>query len=165
MEVGGHRHTPAALPPGKSQYPLYRRLGGPQRRSRQVSKISPPPGFDPRTVQPVASCFTDWAIPVPDFYGYGWLLADQCITWIMLNFNNFVRLRLREGYEVLCIKWSKVLWDFGRLHWTLSVPTWLLAVDIHHARDAAGRRYSVGLEHDTRFITSRCKMLCEPQTQ
>jgi hypothetical protein len=55
MEVGGLRHAPAALPPGKTQYPLYRRLGGPQSRSEQVRKISPPPGFDPRTVQPVAS--------------------------------------------------------------------------------------------------------------
>jgi len=44
-----------SLPPGKIRYPLYRRLGGPQGRSGQVRKISPPPGFDPRTVQPVAS--------------------------------------------------------------------------------------------------------------
>ena len=44
----------AALPPGKTRYPLYKRLGGPQGRSGQVRKISPPPGFDPRTVQTVA---------------------------------------------------------------------------------------------------------------
>ena len=50
-----------SLPPGKTQYPLYRRLGGPQGQSRQVRKISPPPGFDPSTVQPVASCYADWA--------------------------------------------------------------------------------------------------------
>ena len=43
-----------SLPPGEARYPLYRRLGGPQSRSGQVRKISPPPGFDPRTVQPVA---------------------------------------------------------------------------------------------------------------
>ena len=29
------------LPPGKTRYPLYRRLGGPQGRSGQVRKISP----------------------------------------------------------------------------------------------------------------------------
>jgi len=46
-----------------TQFPLYRRLGGPQGRSERVRKISPPPGFDPRTVQPVASRYTDWAIP------------------------------------------------------------------------------------------------------
>ena len=46
------------LPPGKTRYPLYRRLGGPQGRSGLVLKISPPPGFDPRTVQPVGSPYT-----------------------------------------------------------------------------------------------------------
>jgi hypothetical protein len=59
MRVGGQHHAPAALPPGMTQYPLYRRLGGPQGRSGRVRKISPPAGFDPRTVQPVASRYTD----------------------------------------------------------------------------------------------------------
>jgi hypothetical protein len=59
----GQRHAPATLyPPGKTRYPLYRRLGGPQGRFGQARKISPsPPGFDPRTVQPVASRYTDYA--------------------------------------------------------------------------------------------------------
>ena len=48
-----------SLPPGKTRYPLYRRLGGPQGRSGQVRKISPPSGFNPRTIQPVASRYTD----------------------------------------------------------------------------------------------------------
>jgi hypothetical protein len=54
---------PAALPPGMTRYPLYRRLGRPQGRSGRVLKISPPPGFDPRTVQLIASRYTDCAIP------------------------------------------------------------------------------------------------------
>jgi hypothetical protein len=62
MGVGGQRHAPAALPPVKRRYPLYRRLGGPQGRSGRVRKISPLPEFDPRTVLPVASRYTDWAI-------------------------------------------------------------------------------------------------------
>jgi hypothetical protein len=62
MEVGGRRHAPATLPTGKTQYPLYRRLGGPQGRSGRVQKVSPSPGFDPRTDQPVASRYTDVAI-------------------------------------------------------------------------------------------------------
>ena len=49
------------LPTGKTRYPLYRRLGGPQGRSGEVRKISPPPGFDPRTVRPVSSRYTDYA--------------------------------------------------------------------------------------------------------
>ena len=56
--VGGKHHAPADLSPGKTQYPLYRRLGGPQGRSGRVRKI-PSPGFDSRTVEPVASRYTD----------------------------------------------------------------------------------------------------------
>ena len=55
---------PGHFTPGKeNRYPLYSRLGGRQGRSGQVRKISPPPEFDPRTVQPVASRCTDWANP------------------------------------------------------------------------------------------------------
>ena len=64
MGVGSQRHAPADLPPGKTRYPLYRWLGGPQGLYRRVWKISPPPGFDPRTDQLVASRYTDWATPV-----------------------------------------------------------------------------------------------------
>ena len=59
--VGGQRHAPAALPPEKrpGTHHTHRRVGGPQGQSGRVRKISPPPGFDPRTVQPVASRYTD----------------------------------------------------------------------------------------------------------
>jgi hypothetical protein len=63
MGVGGQIHAPTTLAPRKTRYPKYRRLGGPQSRSGQVRKISPPPGLDPRTVQPVASRYTDCSIP------------------------------------------------------------------------------------------------------
>ena len=65
MRVGGQRHAPAALPPGKTRYPVCRRLGGPQGQSGEVQKILPPPGFNPRMIQPVASRYTDYAIPAP----------------------------------------------------------------------------------------------------
>jgi hypothetical protein len=65
--LGGQRHAPAALPPGNTRYPLYRRLGGLQSRSGRVRKISLPLVFDFWTVQPIASCYTDWATR-PNFY-------------------------------------------------------------------------------------------------
>jgi hypothetical protein len=40
MGVGGQHHGPAALPPGKTRYPLYRRLGGPQGRAGQKKKCA-----------------------------------------------------------------------------------------------------------------------------
>ena len=58
MGVDGQRHAQAVLHPGKTRYPFYRMMGGPHGLSGQVQKTSPPPGFDPRTVQPVASHYT-----------------------------------------------------------------------------------------------------------
>jgi hypothetical protein len=56
----GQRHAPAAL------YP-WERIGtqctgglvGPRAGLDRCGKSSPPPGFDPRTVHPVASRYTD----------------------------------------------------------------------------------------------------------
>jgi hypothetical protein len=46
-------------PRDKILYPLYRRPGWPQGQSGRLRKISPLLGFDLRTVQPVASRYTD----------------------------------------------------------------------------------------------------------
>ena len=59
MGVGGQSHAPAALPPGKR--PGTHCIGGwvgPRAGLDRCVK-SRPPGFDPRTVQPVASTYTD----------------------------------------------------------------------------------------------------------
>ena len=66
--MGAERHTPAASPREGDPVPLYRMLGGAQGRSERVQKISPAPGFDPRTLQSVASLYTGWAIPDPVYY-------------------------------------------------------------------------------------------------
>jgi len=63
MGVGGQRHAPAALPPGKTRYPLYTKLGGSRVGLYGCGKSRPPPGLDLRTAQPVASRYTDWVIP------------------------------------------------------------------------------------------------------
>jgi len=55
---GGGCSTPRPgrfTPWKETRYPLYRRLGGPQGRTGRAQKISPPPVFNPRTVQPVAT--------------------------------------------------------------------------------------------------------------
>jgi hypothetical protein len=63
MRVGVQRHAPAALPPGKR--PVTPCIGGwvsPRAglNGCGISRLSP--GFDPRTVYPVASRYTDYAI-------------------------------------------------------------------------------------------------------
>jgi hypothetical protein len=59
MGVGSQRYVPTALPPVKEPVPTVQEAGWAQGRSGRVRKISPPPGFDPRTVQSVASRYTD----------------------------------------------------------------------------------------------------------
>ena len=59
MGVGGHLYAPATLPPEMTRYPLCRRLSWPQGRSGLLRKITPQPGIDPRTDQPLESSYTD----------------------------------------------------------------------------------------------------------
>jgi len=52
MWVGGQHHAPAALPPGERPgNHLQETEWAPRAGLVWVRKISPPPGFDPRTVQ------------------------------------------------------------------------------------------------------------------
>jgi hypothetical protein len=74
--VGWLTPSPGHVTPGKDPEPI---VGGLQRRSGQVQKISPPPGFYPRTILPVASRYIDWAIPAP--------LLRQCPVEILLTRN------------------------------------------------------------------------------
>jgi len=63
VREGGQCHAAAALALGKTRHPSCRRLGQPQGQSGWVRKISPPPEFDPQTVQPIASHCTNYTIP------------------------------------------------------------------------------------------------------
>jgi hypothetical protein len=53
---------PGRFTPGNDTVPIAQVAGWAPGRSGRVRKISPPPEFDPRTIQLVASCYTDWAI-------------------------------------------------------------------------------------------------------
>jgi hypothetical protein len=75
--VSGQDQAPAALPPGKTRYLLYRRLGGPQGCSERVRKISHPPGFDPWTILPVVSRYTDWATQPTHILDTGYILGTS----------------------------------------------------------------------------------------
>jgi hypothetical protein len=59
MGMHGRRHAPAALPPRISRYLLIGGWVGLRTGLEGCKKPRPPPGFDPRTVQPVASRSTD----------------------------------------------------------------------------------------------------------
>jgi len=60
MGGGWSTPRPGRFTPRKDPVLIVSRLGGPQSQSERMRKISISPGFDPRTVQPVASRYTDW---------------------------------------------------------------------------------------------------------
>jgi hypothetical protein len=77
--VNGHRHTPAALPPAKR--PSTHCTGGWMglRASLDTCRKShPPPRFDPWSVQPVTSRYTDYAIPVHVVYHVD-VFSSNCV--------------------------------------------------------------------------------------
>jgi hypothetical protein len=50
---------PGRFTPGKDSVPIVHKAGWDPGRSGRVRKISPPPEFNPRTIQPVVSRYTD----------------------------------------------------------------------------------------------------------
>jgi hypothetical protein len=74
MGVGGHRHAPADLLPGKTRYSLYGWLAGLPVRSGPVRKISPPTGIRP----PDRLDRSDGAIPALQ---YDISRKDKCGRW------------------------------------------------------------------------------------
>ena len=87
MGLSDQNHAPSASPPGKTRYPLYVRLGGHQGQLGRVRKISPLLGFDLRTVQPVASRYTDWAMPAHHICLVGHIFHIK----LQSNFIDFVK--------------------------------------------------------------------------
>ena len=120
-----------SLPPGMIRYTLYRRLGGPQGRYGQVRKISPPPGFDPRTVQLVASRYTDYANR--HFFEYEGTdkMKTQLLLWdFMLSLRWLTtliysgiwrRIRLYVGTHVSNERTSCIftVWEKSLLYWRM----------------------------------------------
>jgi len=57
------------LPPGKTRYPFYSRLGGPQGPSVRAENLVAN-RIRSRTVQPLVSRYTDWATLPTNFHKY-----------------------------------------------------------------------------------------------
>jgi hypothetical protein len=105
-------------------------LDGPQGRSGRVRKISPPPGFDPRTTQPVASRYTDWAIPAHYIF--------KCIQFKITNKYILTIIIPRFYLPELCItdiaresKEDKYRWQLiFNDHYCYRVPTMATTVKL-----------------------------------
>jgi len=79
------------LPPGKTRYPFYRRLDGPQGRSGRAENLLPT-GIRSRTVQPVVSHYTDRATRPMSNVLYTLLISE----YFMRNVDVLTLLVLRE---------------------------------------------------------------------
>ena len=76
------RRTPRPhITPGKTRYPLYRRLGGPQDRSGRAENLVPI-GIRSRTVQPIVSRYTEWTTRPTTLIGKFIIRFDaRSLTW------------------------------------------------------------------------------------
>jgi len=60
MEVGGQSHVPVALPQERDPVPIAQEVEWSSGSVRMIGKISTtPPGFDPQTIQPITSPYTN----------------------------------------------------------------------------------------------------------
>jgi hypothetical protein len=110
-------HAPAALPRGKSyRYPLDRRLGGPQSRSGRCGeeKILHPTGTripTPLVVQPVASRYTDYAIPAHRCCSYSSNISASLCT---------ILVRQTTSYAHYAVNFSHFHVSYFSLHYITS---------------------------------------------
>ena len=73
------------LPPGKTQYPFYRRLGGSQGRSGRAEDLVFT-GIRPRTFQPVASSYNNLASRPTDY-----CIQSNIVQWHDMRLNDALR--------------------------------------------------------------------------
>jgi hypothetical protein len=114
--------------PGKDPVPIVQETWWARGLSGRVRKISPPPGFDPRTVQPVASHNTNSPQPTSDKYGKS---KSPCGFYSML-------LLVLKGeyvdYDDVVVRFASVTRYGGKLfvfQLVLIIPT---SYAIHHPR-------------------------------
>ena len=129
---------PSRFTPAKAN--RYRRLGGPEGQCEQDRKISPPPGVDPQTVQPVTSRYTDWVTPL-HLVAHN-LLHNRSKCWSaqhqsrhcvpklkqvrphqLVEYGSRKKLTLQRNYNWMethttCIQWKILLLLFHVHHYT-----------------------------------------------
>ena len=145
MGVGGQHHAPAALPPGKTRYPLYRRLGGSQGTYGRVWKISPTTGI--RSPDRPARRVSLYRLSYRGPTFYMWHIAIRLWVWLPV------------------VTGCGVLWD--RMYRTITVPgnnrnivaaSWPVECRARHQKCCSGM-HGKQLEFDgitTKILTALC---------
>jgi hypothetical protein len=90
--VCGQHHATATFTPGEDPVPIVQEAGWAPEPVWIGAENLAPPGFDPQTFQPVASRYTDYAIPGPrDF-----IRIDQSLNAVLIAFY--------RSYELHCVE-------------------------------------------------------------
>ena len=88
-----------------ARYPSHSRLAGSQCRSRRERKTSPPAGFDPRTVQPVASHYNDYTILRPPSTTTAFIFVSEVKSTVSVSPTSTTTL-VHPSYYWLGITWN-----------------------------------------------------------
>jgi len=100
MGVGGQRHVPATLHPENDRVPLLKEAGwapGPVWTGAEYLAL------DPRTVRPVASCYTTYAIPARGFIDY---LSNLITVETHLSTVPGISIMKKNNFLGVCPLWS-----------------------------------------------------------
>jgi hypothetical protein len=119
VEVSGQHHDTVASPQReKLRYPMSRRLSRPQNRSRHFGREENPlplPGFESRTVQPVSSPYTDYALRDPvlslcaridEFGSREWLNPSKTNRmWLLVVLKEWTHMTAKRAAYCLNLTW------------------------------------------------------------
>ena len=120
---------PGRFTPGKDPVPILQEAGWPQGRSGQVRKISPTPGFDPRTVQPVASRYSDWDIPAHQGDGnkeihYQFPKKNYAPYLFRCSCTQCTVCHFRHSFVFVRSKWKLLLSELSCISWQHLQKKW-----------------------------------------
>ena len=120
----GQRHAPPALPPGKDPVPIVQEAGwAPGQVWTCEENLAPTPGFDPRTVQLVASRYTDWAIAAH--------LEDQYCWFLFFFFCFHLLLPYLTSYSFAAHTKALLQWQHFPAELRHRYFSWFFSVPLH----------------------------------
>ena len=128
------------LPPGKTRYPFYRRLGGPQGRSGRAENLVPTRTRS-RTLQPVVSRYTDWATRATNYQGSVRLIYQ----WVIITGLQCEKIFSSDNPERMCRTSSRRVRRYViRLLWRMNsvngVRSFRCAADRMYLKSASANR-------------------------
>ena len=85
------------LPPVKTRYPLYRRLCGPQGRSGRAENLAPP-GFNTRTVHPLAQSLYRLSYPAHIYHCTTLNLSQRAVRYSVREQFHLMTVQFRPKY-------------------------------------------------------------------